>query len=95
MTGGNLTLQGGFWGIIAAVQTEGAPWLSVFRTTTNTVAVTWPKPAWGWKLEYTGDLDSGTNAWTQIPPPYQTNATEYFITEPFPSGHKFYRLHRP
>src|SRR5256885_16838054 len=35
MSGGNYTLDGGFWGIFAAVQTPGAPLLRVFRTTTN------------------------------------------------------------
>src|SRR5512134_2287053 len=44
MSGGNYTLQGGFWGVVAAVQTPGAPLLSIFRTTTNTLAVTWPSP---------------------------------------------------
>ncbi len=39
MSGGNYTLDGGFWGIIAAVQTPGAPTLRIFRTTTNTVVL--------------------------------------------------------
>ncbi len=39
MRGGNFTLQAGFWGIIAAVQTLGAPPLSNVHTTTNAVAV--------------------------------------------------------
>src|SRR5712671_25761 len=42
MSGGNYTLDGGFWGIIAAVQTPGAPTLRIFRTTTNTVVLAWP-----------------------------------------------------
>jgi hypothetical protein len=94
MSGGNYTLQGGFWGVIAAVQTPGAPWLSVIRSNA-TVIVSWPKPAEGWNLEYTAVLTSGTNVWTQIPPPYQTNATECYVTEPTPSGNRFYRLHQP
>ena len=39
MSGGNFTVDGGFWGLIAAVQTPGAPLLSIARTTTNTVAI--------------------------------------------------------
>jgi hypothetical protein len=27
MSGGNFTLDGGFWGLVAAVQTPGAPWV--------------------------------------------------------------------
>ena len=38
MTAGNFTLVGGFWAAVAAIQTPGAPWLTVSRTTTNTVA---------------------------------------------------------
>jgi len=91
MSGGNYTLQGGFWSIIAAVQTPGAPWLSVTRSNA-TVIVSWPKPATGWNLEYTTVLTGGTNVWTQIPPPYQTNATDCYVTEPLPAGNKFYRL---
>jgi len=46
MSGGSFTLVGGFWGIIAAVQTPGAPYLSVTRSNA-TVIVSWPKPAEG------------------------------------------------
>src|SRR5205823_8159351 len=42
MSGGAYTLDGGFWGIIAAIQTPGAPTLRVVRTSTNTVVVAWP-----------------------------------------------------
>src|ERR1039458_8824272 len=39
MSGGNYTLQSGFWGIIAAVPTPGAPLLTIISTATNTVVV--------------------------------------------------------
>jgi hypothetical protein len=48
MSGGNYTLQGGFWAI-KAVQTPGAPLLSIARTTTNTVAVFLPTPSTGFQ----------------------------------------------
>src|SRR5438309_765524 len=41
MTGGNFTLEGGFWSIFA-VQTPGAPLLSIERQV-NAVRVYWPK----------------------------------------------------
>ena len=53
MSGGNYTLQGGFWGVLAAVPTPSAPLLSIFRTTTSTVAVFWPSPSTGWNLRRT------------------------------------------
>ena len=31
MTGGNFTIEGGFWGILSAVQLPGAPLLSIVR----------------------------------------------------------------
>ncbi len=95
MSGGNFTLQGGFWSILAAVQTEGAPLLSVLRTTTNTVIVSWPLPTAGWVLEWTNALSQVSASWPQIPPPYQTNGANLQFTEPAPAGAKFYRLHKP
>src|SRR5438876_9327549 len=41
MSGGNFTLDGGFWGIIAANPTNGTPLLTITRTAPNTVRVSW------------------------------------------------------
>src|SRR5689334_23427049 len=51
MSGGNFTLEGGFWSIVAAVQTPGAPTLRVVRTSTNTVIVAWPASSTGFSLQ--------------------------------------------
>src|SRR5216684_6593785 len=45
LSGGNFTLDGGFWGIIAAIQTNGTPPLTITRTAPNTVRVSWPSPS--------------------------------------------------
>ena len=96
MTGGNYTLEGGFWGIIAAVQTPGAPLLTItLNPQLSSVMVSWTSPAEGWTLEYATVLTGGTGLWTEIPPPYQTNATSLYFTEPLPTGNRFYRLHKP
>ena len=58
MSGGNFTLQGGFWGVIAAVQTPGAPLLWVTRTTTNTVVVGWALSEVNWQLQTTTNLSA-------------------------------------
>jgi len=94
MSGGNYTLQGGFWGIVAAVQTPGAPVLTITRSNT-TVVVSWPLPAEGWVLEWTNRVDGVSAPWPQIPPPYQTNGSNLQVTEPFPAGNRFYRLRKP
>ena len=70
MSGGNFTLEGGFWGIIAAVQTRGAPYLTITRSN-NTVVLFCLWPAGGWVLQATNVLPSVTVTWPQIPPPYQ------------------------
>lgn len=94
MSGGNYTLQGGFWSVVTAVQTEGAPYLTVIRSN-STVVVSWPLPATGWVLEATNSLPQTASAWPQIPPPYQTNGVNLQFTEPVPTGNKFYRLKKP
>ncbi len=58
MSGGNFTIDGGFWGIIAAVQTPGAPTLRVVRTTTNTVVLAWPAPSTGFSLQQNGAVNN-------------------------------------
>jgi hypothetical protein len=96
MTGGNFTVEGGFWGLIAAIQTPGAPRLSVWRTDTNTVVVCWPALAEDWRLFSTPHLAPGGDTWTGIAPPYQTQGTtNLFFVEPSPLGNKFYRLLKP
>ncbi|MBI5385939.1 MAG: hypothetical protein HZA90_14770 [Verrucomicrobia bacterium] len=95
MSGGQFTLHGGFWGILAAVPTPGAPLLTVTRTTTNTVVVSWPGPEAGWKLHWTESLSTTPILCTEIAPPYATSATNLCFVEPVPVGHRFYRLHKP
>jgi hypothetical protein len=96
MSGGNFTLAGGFWGVIAAVQTPEAPWLTVTRTATNSVIVSWPLPADGWVLEQTNRLVGVAAAWPLVPPSqYRSNTATCWFIEPAPAGNKFYRLHKP
>ena len=94
MSGGSYTLSGGFWGVFAAVQTAGAPWLTVQRTATNTVAVSWPNGDSSWKLQWTASL-GGTVSWTEIGPPYSVSGTNYVYVDLAPNGNRFYRLHKP
>ncbi|MCS7338372.1 MAG: hypothetical protein NZ739_09085 [Verrucomicrobiae bacterium] len=96
MTGGVYSVQGGFWGVVAAVQTPGAPYLTVARTATNTVVFSWPlADSAGWVLQATTNLVSGGSVWVTIPPPYRTNGPSIEYIESYPVGNKFYRLHKP
>jgi hypothetical protein len=94
MSGGSHTLQGGFWSIVAAGQTPGAPLLSIFRTTTNTVVITWPSPSTGWSLQQNTNSISSPN-WSNVTSGIQDNGvTKTLIINP-PTGHRFYQLHKP
>lgn len=94
--GSSLSVAGGFWGIFV-VPTPGAPRLEVERLANGSARVLWPLPASGFVLDQTMALSNAPAAtvWTQVPFPYQTNATHIFITEPSPVGHKFFRLRKP
>ena len=98
MSGGDYTLVGGFWSIVSAIQTPGAPLLTVERNpVTGVVTVSWTRPADGWFLDETGNMAAPPMAipWSQVSPAsYQTNTTHVSITLPSPSGNRYYRLRR-
>jgi len=95
MSGGNFTLDGGFWSIIAAVQTPGAPTLRVVRTTTNTVVVAWPDPSTGFSLQENSvvNISPGWAGVTNKPP--IVVGSEKQVIVPSPVGNRFYRLKSP
>lgn len=93
MTGGNYALQGGFWAI-QAVQTPGAPLLSIARTPTNTVAVFWPSPSTGWVLQQNTNSVSSVNWSNVLTAPVDDGTTKTLIVNP-PAGNRFYRLFKP
>lgn len=92
MTGGNYSLTGGFWSAVA-VQTPGAPLLSIAATPTNTVVISWPSPAAGFVLQQNTNLGS-TNWTTVATPPTDDGSTRSVIVSP-PVGNRFYRLRNP
>jgi hypothetical protein len=95
MTGGNFSLTGGFWSLIVAVQTPGAPLLRITQTN-GVVTISWPNSATGWVLDMSATLSGNPPPWGQVPSAqYQTNATDAFITVNPPTGNAFYRLRKP
>ena len=94
MTGGNYSLTGGFWSLLSVVQTPGAPVLTIFHTTTNTVAVSWPSPSTGWNLQQNTNSVSSVN-WSNVTATIQDDGTaKTFLVSP-PTGHRFFRLFQP
>jgi len=93
MSGGSYSLAGGFWGIISAIQTPGAPLLTIRLTQTNTVVVSWPSPSAGFGVQQNADLNTAN--WTTPPESITDNGTNKFIVVNPPLGNRFYRLFKP
>jgi len=93
MSGGNYTLDGGFWGIIAAVQTPGAPILRVFRTTTNTVVLAWPVSSTVFSLQQEPNLSVPN--WGPVTNSSSVVGSENQVIITAPAGNRFYRLKFP
>ena len=92
MSGGDFSLTGGFWALYA-VQTVGAPVLSIKMMTTNTAQVYWPSPATGWNLQVNTNL--ATTNWITPAESVTDNGTIKFIIVNPPVGNRFYRLRNP
>jgi hypothetical protein len=92
MTGGNYSLYGGFWALYA-VQTAGAPLLSIELTTTNTAIVYWLSPSTGFNLQVNTNL--ATTNWFTPPQSVTDNGTIRYILVNPPAGRGFYRLKSP
>ena len=93
LTGGNFTLDGGFWGVIAAVQLPGSPLLRVVLTTTNTVVVAWPNPSTGFALQENPIFNTGP--WTTVTNTITVVGSENQVIVAPPTGNRFYRLKYP
>ncbi|PWU16025.1 MAG: hypothetical protein C5B50_14220 [Verrucomicrobia bacterium] len=91
-SGGNYTLDGGFWGIIATVQSVGAPALMISLVSPTQVAVSWPSASTGFVLQQSLTINPGT--WTTIPATNSDNGTLKSVVVPASSGNRFYRLSR-
>ena len=92
MSGGNYSVEGGFWSLIAGVQTPGAPTLSVASTTTNTVVISWPFPSTGFGLEQNPAI--GTPNWTSVTNTISNDGSFNRVVLPANTGNKFYRLRK-
>src|SRR5881409_2551056 len=86
LSGGNYTLDGGFWGIIAAVQTPGSPLLRVLLTATNTVVVAWPSATPGFALQQNPSPDAA--AWTVVTNAVNTVGSENEVIVAPPVGNR-------
>ena len=88
MTGGSYSLTGGFWSIIAVVQSAGLPNLIVTRSG-NSVIVSWPDTG-SYTLQQNGNLSGGS--WTTSGYSVTTANGTNSVTITSPVGNLFFRL---
>ena len=87
LTNGGYSVTGGFWAIYA-VQTEGAPLLTIVYTNSAAV-VSWPLTATGWTLQTNGNV--ATTNWVN----YGGTVVNNTVTNSPPTGKLFFRLTQP
>jgi hypothetical protein len=92
MTGGTYSLTGGFWAIIAVVQTAGLPNLSITQAGPNGVIVSWPNTG-SYTLQQNPDLAGGS--WTKSGYGVTTANGTNSVTITAPTGNLFFRLKSP
>jgi hypothetical protein len=89
MTNGQYSLTGGFWALPTAVQTPGAPVLSISPANPGFVQISWtPVTGTNWVLQQT----------TMLLPAQWTNSPSRFnnpVIAPVQVPAKFYRLAKP
>jgi hypothetical protein len=93
MSGGSYSLTGGFWSLIAVVQTAGAPTLTITNSGTS-VTVSWPLAADGFALQQNNNL-ANPAGWSTYSGTVSTNNGVNSITLISPTGTLFFRLKTP
>lgn len=88
MAGGNYSLTGGFWALISAIQTPGAPTLYITHSG-NTVTVYWQSVS-GWSLEQNNNLTTPTGWSTNTT--WTTSSGTNYLNLTSPTGNLFFRL---
>jgi hypothetical protein len=71
-----------------------APSLTIQRTPTNTVVISWPSPSTGFQLQQNTNPLSSVN-WSNVTDTIQDDGTKRFIMVNRPAGNRFYRLVKP
>jgi hypothetical protein len=91
MSGGQYSLTGGFWSLIALVQSAGAPTLSIAQSG-NSAIISWSYPSTGFFLQTNSNLDK-TN-WSNYTGTIVTNVAggSNTVTITPPVGNLYFRL---
>lgn len=90
MSGGNFSVDGGFWGILAVVQMPGAPLLTI-TTSGGNATISWPSPSSGFVLQTNGNVDNPTG-WNNFSGTINDNGTTKSVTISAQPGNNYFRL---
>ena len=93
MSGGNFSVDGGFWAFAAVVQTSGAPLLTITVTGPNTVVVSWPAPSTGFVLQTNSNL--ATTNWGNFSGTIFDLGGNRNVTNKPPTENLYFRLKHP
>jgi hypothetical protein len=93
LAGGAYSLTGGYWSLIALVQTASAPKLSITMSGSSAI-ISWPSASTGYLLQSKGSLSTAN--WSNYPATVVTNGagTINSVTIAQPVGNLFFRLAR-
>ena len=94
LSGGNFTLQGGFWAV-ALVQDTNGPLLRIRLNGSGGVESAWPYPSSGFILQETAAVPATEAQWMNVAAAPSHVGDENVTTVPSPSGIRFYRLRKP
>ena len=96
LSGGGYSLTGGFWSIIAAVQTPGSPLLTIASVSTNHVKLAWPATFSSFRVQQ--DASVGNTNWISVNTnsfPVTVANGSNTVTLPISGGNQFFRLVSP
>jgi hypothetical protein len=91
-SGGAYTLVGGFWGVMAAVQSEDAPLLRIVGYGEK-VVIAWPNPSTGFQLQVSPSLSAPM--WSDVNDPPDVVGSEKQVALAVEPGARFFRLRQP
>jgi hypothetical protein len=90
MSGGNYSLVGGFWSLVAAVQTPGAPRLTITRMGGG-FRISWPSSATAFSLQQNTTI-ADPSGWLVFRGPVADDGTTRSVNIAVPGGNLFFRL---
>jgi hypothetical protein len=90
MTNGVYSLTGGYWAMFA-IQTLGAPLLTITHGAGNSVVVSWPSPSTGYVLQQNPNLVN-SNGWANYSGATNVSSGTNSVTITPPAGTLYFRL---